>query len=84
MTRKPRGLDKGEHEIHLALVELELAAFRDLVTALAGRYPNREAQGTGAVEAALRHLLAVVRLIERRCSKVRKRARVAALAPPDR
>jgi hypothetical protein len=78
-ARKPRGLDKGEHELHLAIVELEIGAFRDFVTALAKTYPDqemRETRGTGAVGAALEHLLAVLRLIERRCLKVRKRSRV--------
>jgi hypothetical protein len=74
-AREPGRLDKSERELHLALVELELGAFRNLVTTLAGRYPTREAQGTGVVEDALRHLLAALRLIERRCSKVRKSSR---------
>lgn len=69
-ARKPGGLDRGERELHLALVELALGAFGNLVTALAGRYPTREAQGTGVVEEALRHLLAALRLLERRCLKV--------------
>lgn len=76
-ARKPRGLDKGEHELHLAIVELELGALRDFVTALAKTYPHpevREMRGTGAVWDALWHLLTVVRLIERRCSKLRKRS----------
>jgi hypothetical protein len=74
--RKSRGLDKGERELHLAIVGLELGAFRDLVNALAAKYPTQEVQGTGIVEAALSHLLVVVRLIERRCAKLRKRSRV--------
>jgi hypothetical protein len=74
-ARRPGGFDKGEHELHLAIAELELGAFRNLVTALAGRYPTREAQGTGVVEDALRHFLAALRLIERRCSKLRSCAR---------
>ncbi len=80
-ARRPGGLDKGEHELHLALVELEIGAFRDLVNALAARYPNREEQGTVVVEGALRHLSTFLRLIERRCSKVRKRSRVPAREP---
>lgn len=85
-ARKLGGLDKGEHALHLALVELELGAFRDLVTALAASYPASEAQGTVVVEAALRHLLPVLRLLERRCLKVRKMParRWSTIRPPVR
>ena len=63
--RKPRRLDRGERKLHLALVEVHLGAVRDLVAALAQRYPNREPPMIGLVEDALRHLRDGVRILRR-------------------
>ncbi len=70
-AREPGRLAKGEHALHLAIVEMQLGAFRDLVTALAGRYPTREPPLNGVVEVALWRLFNTLRLIERRRSKLR-------------
>ena len=74
-ARKPGKLEKDEHAFHLAIVEQQLGAFRDLVTALARRYPSREEPLAGLVEASLQHVFQTLRLTERRCLALRKRAR---------
>lgn len=64
--RRPGRLDRGEHELHLQLIELGLGGFRDLVAALAKRYPTTEAPLTGVVADALRNLRTGVFLLVRR------------------
>jgi hypothetical protein len=54
MTRLEK--QRAEEPFHLALLELQLAGFWDLVAALAKKYPGRKAQFAGIVEDALRHL----------------------------
>lgn len=61
--RKPVRLDKGELKLHLALVEVQLEGVRDLLAALAQRYPSREPPMIGLVEDALCHFRDGVRLI---------------------
>lgn len=74
-SREPGRLDRGEHELHLALIGLQLAGFRDLVVALAKRYPRSGPPLTGVVGDALQNLRNGVRIIERRRLGLRKRAR---------
>ena len=64
--RRPGRLDRDEHELRLQLIEVGLGGLRDLVAALAKRYPTTEAPLTGVVEDALRNLHAGVFLLERR------------------
>ncbi|HKH45526.1 MAG TPA: hypothetical protein VKM72_12745 [Thermoanaerobaculia bacterium] len=53
---------------HLALVEVQLEGVRDLVAALAERYPTREPPMIGLAEAALRHLRDGVRIVHQAAS----------------
>lgn len=71
--RRPGRPDRGEHELHLQLIEVGLGGFRDLVAALAKRYPTTEAPLTGVVEDALRNFRAGVLLLaqrHKRCLKL--------------
>ena len=79
-SRELGRLDRGERELHLALVGLQLAGFRDLVVALAKMYPRSGPPLTGVVGDALRNLRDGVWLIERRRLKLRKRRRRVAHA----
>ena len=74
-SREPGRLDRGEHELHLALIGLQLSGFRDLVVALAKRYPRSGPPLTGVVEDALRNLRDGVWIIKRRRLGLRKKAR---------
>ncbi|HKH47203.1 MAG TPA: hypothetical protein VKM72_21315 [Thermoanaerobaculia bacterium] len=64
---------------HLALVEVQLEGVRDLLAALAERYPSREPPMIGLVEDALRHLRDGVRIIRQAASHraARRYARAA-------
>jgi hypothetical protein len=74
-SREPGRLDRREHELHLAFVGLQLTGFRDLVVALAKRYPRSGPPLTGVVGDALRNLRDGVWIIKRRRLGLRKRAR---------
>jgi hypothetical protein len=63
---RPGRLDRGERELHLQLIEVGLCGLRDLVVALAKRYPTTEAPLTGVVEDTLRNLRTGVFLLQRR------------------